>query len=452
MDGSHRSRRKLIVATATAVFVVAALAPGTASAQSVEGLLDSLLHGTPPSSPGAPDLRAGSPPNYTPPLHGSNPHGQGTVGVVDLTPSNTLPLPADPENGDEEVTIGDSRGEDNGTYHGRVTLLHVNIAGLINESVIEAETNEGQTNTGPLGPLNAALNTICQGAPPMGLGQGANCIQALPINSSTTSTGSQNSFGIANTNLNLGVGPLGALALALGVGNTSGNISEDGTCQTATGSSSVASASVGAPVIPPNPISVGALQGTSSSQACNNGTQSQSNSSTVANLNGTGIPVPATGCDNGTPNTNFVALAPLLSAVCNANTSNGSQAGAPYGVREALTVFVLNVLPGGDPVLKVTTAGPESRATAPPAVPGGPLTPDGGTPGGPGDGGPGGPGDGDGDDGPGDGPVAGDARDGLDTLAFTGASLMLLGVIGAGLIVGGLAVAAAPRRNRRATT
>src|SRR5687767_522385 len=34
----------------------------------------------------APAPAAGVPPSYTPPLHGDNPHGEGTVGVVDLTP------------------------------------------------------------------------------------------------------------------------------------------------------------------------------------------------------------------------------------------------------------------------------------------------------------------------------------------------------------------------------
>ncbi|MGI9081750.1 MAG: hypothetical protein ACR2FZ_05645, partial [Thermoleophilaceae bacterium] len=32
---------------------------------------------------------------YTPPLHGTNPHGQGTVAVQDLPPSIPRPLPAD---------------------------------------------------------------------------------------------------------------------------------------------------------------------------------------------------------------------------------------------------------------------------------------------------------------------------------------------------------------------
>ncbi|MDX6652921.1 MAG: hypothetical protein QOJ38_1702, partial [Solirubrobacterales bacterium] len=44
-----------------------------------------------PSAPGQPSApaddpttQAGTPPDYVPPMHGTNPHGQGTAGTVDL--------------------------------------------------------------------------------------------------------------------------------------------------------------------------------------------------------------------------------------------------------------------------------------------------------------------------------------------------------------------------------
>src|SRR5215204_4059541 len=41
-------------------------------------------------------------PTYTPPLHGTNSHGQGTDAVVDIAPSADLPYAADPVTNGEE--------------------------------------------------------------------------------------------------------------------------------------------------------------------------------------------------------------------------------------------------------------------------------------------------------------------------------------------------------------
>lgn len=391
--------------------------------------------------------QAGSPPTYTPPLHGSNPHGQGTVGTVDITPNNDLPQPSDPP--PEDISIGDARGEENnGTYRGRVYLVHANILGIINTDGIlpPVVTNEGETNAPPLAPLQTIIdNSVC---PP--LTSPAGCVTLLPINSSTTSTGSQNSFGVASTNLT----PAQIVSVQTDTASSSGNISETSTCQTATGTSNVEDADVGLTAVPGAPvISADALQGSSTSTACNDGSQSQSNSSTVVALQGGGLPLPAAGCANGTPNTNFTALVPLIGLVCNADDSNNGQTSNPYGVREALTVFALSVLPGGDPLLKVTTAGPESHAVAPaaatPPTTTPPTTPGAGNPGGgPGDGGPGNPG---GPGGPPGGPTTTVAQAGGGELAFTGANLVWLGLIGGMLIVGGVGLArATTRRHSRA--
>jgi len=76
------------------------------------------------SSPQAAAAATGTNP-YQPPLHGANPHGMGTVGTVDLAPTDTRPLAADPTGaGDatpnkEEVILGRARGEQraDGTFH-----------------------------------------------------------------------------------------------------------------------------------------------------------------------------------------------------------------------------------------------------------------------------------------------------------------------------------------------
>jgi hypothetical protein len=112
-------------------------------------------------------------------------------------------------------------------------------------------------------------------------------------------------------------------------------------------------------------------------------------------------------------------------------------------VREALTTVVVIppipiILPQGL-TLKLVLSGPESRAVAPPASP---TTPAAGGPagqqqkGGPDDEGEGGAA----------GAVAGEAAPGEGVLAFTGANLLALLLIGAGLIGLGLLAMAARER------
>jgi hypothetical protein len=381
--------------------------------------------------------KAGVPPSYQPPLHGTNPHGEGTVGTVDLNPSASAPLPGDPAAGDEDIVVGDSRGEQNGgTYHGRVEILHVKLLGLINQDIGRFETNPGQTNNGPLGPVQAAINSaICTP-----LGQPAGCVSVLAINSATTGTGSSNSFQLAGANLTAALPVVGALTVAGGVAGSQGNISENATCQTATGSSNVANASVGATTITGvSPITASVLSASSTSKACNNGTKSTTNDSTVATIAGQGIPVPATGCSgpNEVPNTSFTPLAPIVAAVCNADDTSNGQASAPYGVREALTVF------GLAGVLKVALSGPESHAVAPDETAGGPDEKGAGAPAGA----VGGPDAGNGataDE------VAGGGN-GDDMLPFTGLNLVFLALVGVGLLACGLAASTLSRHRRAAT-
>jgi 5'-nucleotidase len=260
------------------------------------------------------------------------------------------------------------------------------------------------------------------------------------MHSSTTSSGSSNSFTGANASIG---GQSGINADAL---SSSGDISDDGNCQTAHGHSRVAGAGLGAP----SGDTLNVAEGDSSSTACNDGTKSTNQSSSVIELAGTGVPIPATGCENGTANTNFVGLAPLLSTVCNADDTNGSQTSSPYGVREALTVFALAL--NGSALLKTTTAGPESHAVAPgtgPATP--PKKNTGGNKGAGGKGGNNGGNGGGNGGGAGNGSAAGSAGTGNGALAFTGADLLALALVGGALILGGLALTTTAGRRHRQT-
>jgi hypothetical protein len=431
----RRRRRATAVAAFAAVLAMVVGVPALASANQVDDLLNNLGlgngagGGAASGGSSAPaDTRAGVPPTYTPPLHGTNPHGQGTDAVVDLTPGTSNPYSSDPSQSGEEIVAGDSRGEQGSSgYHGSVTLAY-----LFGQPVIQVTTNPGESKDGPLQPLQDGLDQLCDGS------GGQLCLTVLGMHSSTTSNSSTNSFEAVGAHVG-GEGGVNADVLT-----SNGNISSDGSCQTAHGDSSAAGANVG-------PLTADALQGSSTSTACNSGSQSVDQHSTVVNLGGTGIPVPAAGCDNGTPNTNFAALSPLLATVCNADDSNNSQAGSPYGVREALTLFAL--ISGDTAVLKATTAGPESHAVAPAAA-NPPTSPGGGTAGAGGKGGnKGGNGNGAGGNGAGagNGPAASSAAAGNGQLAFTGADLLALGLVGGALIAGGLALTAtAGRRHRQA--
>jgi hypothetical protein len=437
---SARRHHGLVATVIAAIFSAALALPGAAAANSVDDLLSQVGNtvsgltggGGGGGTSDAPTPAAGTPPSYVPPEHGTNPHGQGTVGVVDLTPENTAPLPYNPDGGSEDVVVGGSRGEQTGgAYHGHITIASTFLTG----EIIGIDTTEGQTDTGPLGALNSAL------CPANGGGNANVSVCVLAVNSETNGNSSTNHYETAG--LNLG-GPTGITASAA---ESNGNISESGSCQTSHGDSHVANAQVGT-------FTAQALNSSSDSEACRGSAPTQTNDSSVVNLGGTGLGVPAAGCADGTPNTNFTPLAPLTSIVCNADDSNGAQAALPNGVREALSVFVLDV--AGTPLLKTTTSAAESQAVAPEAPPPSPppagcASPpcgngggnnDGGGPSGGNEGEKGGPGGL--DEG---GPSA--AGPGKGSLPFTGTDLVTLALIGLGVMGTGLGTMALADRRRR---
>ena len=422
-----------------AVMVIAVGLPTLASADPVGDLLHNLgLDGSTGTGGAAgggtatPD--AGNPPAYQPPLHGTEPHGQGTDAVVDLTPGTSAPITGDPTQGDEDVIVGDARGEQSsdGSYHGRTALAY-----LLGTPILQVTSDPGQSNDGPLQPVQDGLDQLCSAS------GNQLCLTLLGLHSSSTSNSSTNSSEVLGAHIG---GPSGINADLL---TANGNISDDGTTQTAHGDSGVAKANVG-------PLTLDALEGSSDSSA-SNGSSSVNQDSTVLNIAGTGLPIPAAGCDNGSPNTNFTPLSPLLAAVCNADDTNGSQAGGPYGVREALTLFAL--ITGDSSLLKVGTAGPESHAVAPGSgttTPPGGDNPGGGNGGTKGAGGKGGNNGGNGGGGNGggaggNGSAAGTAAPGNGSLAFTGADLFALALVGGALILGGLALTTTAGRRHRQT-
>jgi hypothetical protein len=435
----QKRRRTAVVAAFVAVLAVVVAVPALASASGVSSVLNQVGvsggSGGSVGSSGSDSTRAGVPPTYTPPLHGTNPHGQGTNAVVDLTPGTSNPYSSDPTKSGEEVVVGNSRGDQNsdGTYSGNVTLLY-----LFGNPIVQVKSdpsNNGETQHGPLQPLQTQLlDAICQNS------NGQACITLLKMDSTSNSNSSTNSFEA------LGVHLGGDQGLNADVLTSDGNISSTDTSQTSHGDSNAAKVTAGGNKV------ADVLQSSSDSTANSDGTSNVSNTSTTLDLGGNPVLTPSQ-CLSG------AQAVPLLAFVCSADDTNGSQTSAPYGVREALAVFAL--INGDTSVLKVSGGDAESHAVAPAGTstptPGGPGTGGtkgaggkGGNKGGAGNGGNGGNAGANGN-GAGAGSAANNAAAGNGNLAFTGADLLTLAVIGGALILGGLALTTTAGRRHRQT-
>lgn len=291
-------------------------------------------------------------PKTQPPLHGSDPHGQGGVSIVDINPSAERPLSADPsgrESG-EDAIVGRTRGEKvNGAYRG-----HIAIASLLGNEIISGPTtNPGETKSGPLEPIQAGiLDPLCNSS-----GQQV-CLEVLKADSTTTTTSSANDFAVARA---------GVLGLGVGAAESQGVISEDANCQTAVGRARTANVTSRSGAV------ATAANSSSTSKSCRGQAAEVTNTSEVLGLGGTPVALPIltpdAGCQNGTPDT-VTGIPGLLPVVCNADDVTGAAA-----VREALDVFVLDVggvpiIPGQTPtsLAKETTAASESFTVAPAAV------------------------------------------------------------------------------------
>ncbi len=254
--------------------------------------------------------------------------------------------------------MGRSCGQQNsdGSYSGHVTILAVGGHELLGEN----STASGTTATGALAPLagpalsnlDSVLKQVCTRS------SGNLCLVLLGADSTTTSSGSTNSFQAAGADVG---GQSGVQADAL---TSSGDISQSSSCQQASGSSSVADLSAGGTQV------ASVAKSSDSSTACQNSSQDSQTfmssvlSGAISQLTG---PVIGQACANGTPNTSVtVGPVPLpgqvASLYCNATDSNGSQAAAPYGTNEGLTAVVL----GG---VGLHAPSSESLARAPAAAP-----------------------------------------------------------------------------------
>jgi hypothetical protein len=455
------SRKTFSIASIVAVAAIALSTPAGASA----GVVDDLLNGVKDTvnnlqntvngvtggggggaaAPGgsAPAPQATTPTTQagatdTPPIDGTDPHGQGTVLDTDV---NTPLTP-----NEEDVLLGQARGEQDadGNYRGEITLLSV-----LGIGVGGFETQEGETVESPLQPVNDVLDQICTASDV--------CLSVLDFRSETTDKGSVNSFSVANADVLGGV-------LSTGLVQSNGYIGETNRCQTAHGDSSVAS--LGALS---GTLDLAALQSSSDSTACRGEAPETGSSSTVANLNGTGV-LELLGCSETEVDDAF-GVPLLLEGFCNADDTNAGQTDDPYNVRQALNLDVLpglNLLGLTGGLAGLDASGSESHAQAPDAAgpecpdptnpdcpqPPGPECPDPtnpdcpgpGEPGGPD--GPGGPGGPDGPGGPG-GPSA--DGPGAEKLPFTGADMGVMGLIGVAVMgLGLLGMALADRRRRLA--
>ncbi|HEV2059802.1 MAG TPA: hypothetical protein VGR11_10625 [Solirubrobacteraceae bacterium] len=280
-------------------------------------------------------------PPTQPPLHGDNPHGQGTVAVADTDPSAERPLAADPDGGDsgEEVVVGRARGEElpDGSYHGHITVL-----GLFGNDVIPIDTAPGETKNGPLqGLQESVLDPLCTNT------NQEICLTVLRANSTTTATGSTNDFALARASL---------LGLGVGAAESNGTIGETPECQAAVGAARTAN------VVTSTGTVAGAANSGVTSTSCRGQAPVVTSDSEVLNLGGTGVALPPLlppGCADGTPDTQG-GLPGLLPIICNAEEIAGAAV-----VREALSVFALQT--GTNALLKETTAASEALTVAPEA-------------------------------------------------------------------------------------
>ena len=393
---------------------------------------------SPAPAPAATPAPAASGPTTQPPIDGDTPHAEGAV--IDTDVNNPI-LP------DLGVTVGESRGEQDaqGNYSGVVNVITV--TGLGDPITLGISTSEGETVSGPLGPLNDALDDLCTASDL--------CLTVLDYDSETTDKGSENSFSAATVDL------LGGTVAADAV-SSEGNISETKKCQTAEGESTAADVGVLT-----DTVAADVLSAESESRACNNGNPDEStNDSTVATLNGNGL-LALLGCDEDQVDDEFpgAPLNALVDGVCNGDDMNGAQADAPYNIRKALGIDVLPaVLPLVGVGVDLDASEAETLAQAPdeeeppecpdpnnpdcdedppdPECPDadnpdcGNISPEGPPNGSFGPNDPGGPG--------------GPSGDSPDSLPFTGADLTILGLIGGIVMAAGLGLMAYADRRRKA--
>jgi hypothetical protein len=277
-------------------------------------------------------------PQTPPPSRGGDgPHAQGTVASVDLDLGDSSQGSGLNTSG-EEAVVGRSRSEQrpDGSYHG-----HVTIAALFGHELLGVDSTSGQSNRGPLQGIQAILDRICNGS-----GRQI-CLGLLTADSSTTANGSSSRYSTLTAALG---GPDGLNAAA---GQSSGDISSDGDCQSSSATSRVANAQLAGRSV----ANIG--ESSTSSKGCAGQTPQQEGSSSVVSVFGTGVPLPAEGCADGTPNS-VLSVASVAATACNAH--DDGQGAQPSGGRDALSAFVLPTSTRAAGTVR--TAGTSSGASA----------------------------------------------------------------------------------------
>ena len=204
------------------------------------------------------------------------------------------------------------------------------------------DSTSGQTNSGPFQGIQAFLDKICRGS------GGQICLGLLTSESSTTANGSSSRYSTLTAALG---GPDGLNAAA---GQSSGDISSDGDCQTSSATSGVANAQLAGRSV----ADIGESS-TSSTGLCRADASQQGGSSSVASLFGTGVPLPSEGCDDGTPNSVLSVGGVVATA---GNAQDDGQGAQPSGGRDALSAFVLPTSTRAAGTVR--TAGTSSGASA----------------------------------------------------------------------------------------
>ena len=220
-------------------------------------------------------------------------------------------------------------------------MADVTIAALLGHELLGVDSTSGQTNRGPFQGIQAFLDEICRGS------SGQICLGLLTSESSTTANGSSSRYSTLTAALG---GPDGLNAAA---GQSSGDISSDGDCQSSSATSDVANAQLAGRSV----ADIG--KSSTSSKGCAGETPQQGGSSSVVSLFGTGVPLPSEGCADGTPNS-VLSVGGVVATACNAQ--DDGQGAQPSGGRDALSAFVLPTSTRAAGTVR--TAGTSSGASA----------------------------------------------------------------------------------------
>jgi hypothetical protein len=217
---------------------------------------------------------------------------------------------------------------------------------LFGNEIIGVNAIQGQSSVSPFNALQTqVLDQICTSS------GGFLCLNLLVADTAAASNGADTHYqtvGLSSKQLS---------GLNVNVASSNSAIEASSSCtggQTANGNSTVLDANYSGGNI------ASLSKSATSSTACPGQSPSQTDASSVLTLGGHGVPIPASGCADGTANT-VSGIPTLLPIICNADDQ--TQLGVPFGVREALTVLGLQ---SGDnqSLLRAGTAGAESHAVA----------------------------------------------------------------------------------------